>query len=524
MRPTSTDQTAIIVRVPHQPEPEEGTGPASWTPTAEDVPAEPEPLTNPRLTVLAWLVPALGATGVGVWRLGNPGLSEDELDTWGLVTAGWSDFRSVIANVDGAVTPYYVMMRGWTTVAGDSDFALRAPSVLFAAVAAAVVAAIGIKLGGRLVGLLAGLLCAVLPGVTRYAQDARPYALVMLCAALSTYLLLRVLDSRRAWTWVAYASVLLVLGLANALALFLVLAHGVLVIRQTRSGRTFGAWLGAVAVALAPVAVMLYLGRWQTDGAIGWIPELSWARFAETPERLFGATLIAGAVLALALAALSMRPPAQALTLWALVPLAGMAVVSLVMPLWVPRYLLFVLPAWVLLAAMALRKLTVLRGLVAVLLLAGLSVPTHLALREGGGHELASRDISLVIRANQLPGDTVMFGPFANSDQRTSRDAFLRYLDTGRRPEDKLMVQAPRVRGSLGAQECPDAEVPACFGKPERVWVVRKGALEDNILENIGVAKEQLLRVDFVQSEVWRLKGFTVALFTRKPAAPARDE
>jgi mannosyltransferase len=301
-------------------------------------------------------------------------------------------------------------------------------------------------------------------------------------------------------------------------ALLLLLAHAVLVIRVARSGRTFGAWLAAAAAGAAPAVPLLYLGQVQSRGQIGWIPPLTWARLAETPERLFGATVIAGAVIALALAALSLRPPAQALTLWALLPTAGLAVAALIVPLWVPRYLLFVLPAWVLLAALALRRLTVLRGLVAVLVIGALALPAQLAMRTGYGHDLGSRDVSLVLRDNRLPGDAILFGPFADGDQRTSRDAVMRYTPSTDRPQDKLMVRPPRVHGSLGAQECPDAEIPSCFGRPDRVWVIRKGAYED-ILQNIGPAKEQLLRVDFVQSEAWRLKGFTVALYTRKPTA-----
>ncbi len=518
MRPTSTDDTAVILRVPAQPEPAAGTGPASWTPTADDLPAEPEPLTNPRLTVLAWLVPMLVAGGVGAWRLGTPALSEDELATWGMVTTGWDDFRSVLAHVDATVGPYYALLRLWVAAAGDADWALRLPSVLCAAAATGLVAAIGVRLGGRRAGLTAGLLFAILPGVSRYAQEARPYALVMLAATGSTYVLLRLLDRPRWPRYAAYAAMVLLLGLAHVVALLLLPAHGLLVARERRSWRAVGAWLGAVAAGVAPLAPLLLAGQAQSAGQIAWVPPLSWARLAETPERVFGAAVIAGAVMALALAAMSLRPPAQAATLWALVPAAGLAAAALVTPLWVPRYLLFVVPGWALLAALALHRLTVLRGLVAVLGIAVLAVPAHTTIRTGYGHEFASRDIALVIRANRLPGDAVLFGPFAGGDQRTGRDAVMRYLAVDERPADKLMVRPPRTRGSLGAQECPDAEVPSCFGRPDRVWVVRKGA-HSNVLTTIGAAKEQLLRQDYVPSRAWPLKGFTVALFTRKPAA-----
>lgn len=515
MRATSTDQTAIIVRVPEQPASATDSDPANWSPSPEDLPAEPEPLTNPRLTLLSWLVPFLVAGGMGWWNLATPGLSEDELATWGMVTIGWDDFRSVLTNVDASVGAYYVLLRLWASVAGDTDLLLRLPSVLFGAAAAAVVAGIGIRLAGRRVGLTAGLLFALLPGFSRYAQDARPYALVMLAAALSTYALISLVERPRFRTYTGYSLSVLVLGLSHVVALLLLLAHLLFVVRVRRSWRAFFAWLYAVLIGISPALPVLYLGQVQSGGQIGWIPPLTWDRFAETPERLFGSPIIAGAVIALALTALSLRTAAHALSLWALAPVAALAVAAQLTPLWVPRYLLFVLPAWALLAGLALHRLSVLRGLVAVLGIGLLAVPAQADIRTVYGHDYASRDIAMVIKANQAPGDSVLFGPFADGDQRTSRDAFMRYMPANR-PADKLMVQAPRTRGSLGAQECPDAEIPGCFGKPARVWVVRKGSYT-NILQNIGDAKEALLRQDFVQSEIWPLKGFTVALYIRKP-------
>ena len=104
-----------------------------------------------------------------------------------------------------------------------------------------------------------------------------------------------------------------------------------------------------------------------------------------------------------------------------------------------------------------------------------------------------------------------------NGDQRTTRDAVMRYLEPSRRPADKLMQKPPRTGGRLGAQECPEVEVPSCFGRPDRVWVVRKGRFT-NVLTDIGPAKEQLLKNSYIISETWPLKGFTVALYIRKPA------
>lgn len=518
MRPSSTDQTALIVRVRDEPVTDPRTGPAVWTPSADDQPAVAEPLTNPRLTVLAGLIPVLAALGAGLWKLATPGLSEDELATWGMVSVDWPHFVAVVRNVDATIAPYYVLMRGWTGLLGTTDAMLRLPSVLFAAGAAGFVAAIGIRLAGRRVGLAAGLLFAAIPAVSRYAQDARPYALVVLAAAMATYVLIKLLDRPRPGTYLAYAGCLILLGLAHVIALLILVAHGLAVLSVRRSGRALAAWAGISLVVVLPAGPLLWWGARQSGTQISWIPPITWRRLGETPELLFGSSVIAGAVLALALAAMSLRPPVRVVTWWAVAPVATLALASQVTPLWVPRYLLFVLPAWALLASFTLRRLTVLRGLAAVLGVAALSVPSQFAVRDVGGHDIASRDVVMVIRSNELPGDAVLFGPTAGGDQRTSRDAFMRYLTPAQRPADKLMVRPPRTGGALGAQECPDAEIPSCFGHPDRAWVVRRGKLPDPLVA-IGPAKEQLLHQNFIPSRVWPLKGFTVALYTRKPAA-----
>ncbi len=516
MRLTSTDPTALIVRVPAQPEPAEGTGPLAWKPSAEDQPPAPEPLEAPGLTVLAWVIPMVVAAGLGAWALATPGLGEEELSAWGMVTADWAEFRALLAHVDAGLGPYYVLLRLWTQVAGDGDLALRVPSVVFTAGAAALTAAIGIRLGGRRVGLVAGLLFALLPMSSRYAQEAAPWALSILAAALASLVLLRLIERPGFAGHVGYALTIALLGLAQSVGLLLLVAHGLTVWLMRRSGKALAAWLTAAVLGAAPAVPLIH--RQQTSGATDWIPPISWARFAEAPPLLFGLAIIAGAVMALALAAMSMREPVLAVTAWAVAPAAALALVSLLTPLWVPRYLLFTVPAWVLLASLALRRLTLLRGLVAVLAIGLLAVPTQLDIRTVGGHTVATRDIADVLRVNSAPGDVIVFGPFANGDQRISRDAVLRYVEERVRPADKLMAQPPRTGGRLSAQECPDVEIPACFGRPERVWVVRKGKFTD-VLQDIGPAKEQLLKRTYVAQKTWPLKGFTMALYVRKPTA-----
>ena len=96
------------------------------------------------------------------------------------------------------------MLHYWIAAFGDSIDAMRSLSVLAMAGAAACVTLAGRKLAGTGPGLLAGLVFALMPSVSRFAQEARSYALEVLVATLAALLLLRALDRPSVPRWVAY--------------------------------------------------------------------------------------------------------------------------------------------------------------------------------------------------------------------------------------------------------------------------------------------------------------------------------
>ncbi len=100
---------------------------------------------------------------------------------------------------------YFLLMHFWTRLAGQSEYALRFPSVIASTLALPLLFALGRALITREVGLWAALLAASSPFYTWHAQEARMYAWVILLSIASVYTFLPMLrDSLRVPQCLAY--------------------------------------------------------------------------------------------------------------------------------------------------------------------------------------------------------------------------------------------------------------------------------------------------------------------------------
>jgi len=185
-----------------------------------------------RLTSYFWAWPAGLMLIVAMYQITRPALWADELATWGAVRLGWGGLFRLLGNVDAVVGPYFTLMKAWTTVAGTSTFALRLPSALAMVAATALLTVLGARLVSVRVGVLAGLAFALVPATSRYAQEARPYAFVILFAVLATLALVWLLDRPSWWRAIAYGASVAVLGAFHLVALLLLVAHGIVVGRD----------------------------------------------------------------------------------------------------------------------------------------------------------------------------------------------------------------------------------------------------------------------------------------------------
>jgi hypothetical protein len=165
---------------------------------------------------------------------------------------------------------YYLLLAGWTRLAGTGDPALHLFSVACALATLAVVWLLARRLGTNRDALMAGLLFAVAPVSLYYAVEARMYALLWLASSLTVWLTLRLSDrggrgTLAAWTLVAAGGLLTHYFYAFVWSACV----GWLLLRPGRAGR--GGILLAAAATLLLVApwyrlVPDTLARWRVTG------------------------------------------------------------------------------------------------------------------------------------------------------------------------------------------------------------------------------------------------------------------
>ena len=80
-----------------------------------------------------------------------------------------------LLRLDASPPLYYVLLHAWMVVAGDSEPALRALSLVFALATVPAAYWAGSVAGGRRCGWIAAVVAALNPFLTIYGQEARMY-------------------------------------------------------------------------------------------------------------------------------------------------------------------------------------------------------------------------------------------------------------------------------------------------------------------------------------------------------------
>lgn len=473
-----------------------GGSPAETTVSSASVGPDQSPAYQAGPILAQWLPPAV-AFIVCLWGITAPSYWRDEAATISAVKRPLGDLIAMLGNVDAVHGAYYLMMWPIEHVLGSEALVLRLPSAVAIAVGAAAVAATARRLISPWAGLAAGLLYALLPATSRYGQEVRSYAMVMALAAISSYLLVRVLGAgpARQRRWLAgYGASLAVLGILNIFGLLLIPAHAVTIALYGRRGvgdpavrRLVIGWIAAAAAAVVIASPLLVLG-WLQRGQIAWLWVNTSSSGVKTLYSLGGSYLVTTIVLALIAVAVALsteagpekrraawpRRLAELGLPWLIVPPLVLLLASTVQPVYTERYILICVPALALIGGAAVASYGQIGGAMAlvVVLLAG--SPTQVWQRGNAGHFDNIRALDRIVASQARPGDVVLYTN-PNSEMFGAAYPF----GLGKLPNIALK-QGPIPSESVAGTDAPIAQIRSRLQHVKRVWVVEINYLQED--------------------------------------------
>jgi hypothetical protein len=302
--------------------------------------------------VLLWLAPL--ATSLGLDECGNWWVVKDGLKETIARARFWPGGQSLL---------FDFLVLGARAVGGDSDIAMRIPSVLASLTALFLLYRLGTRLLGPLAAMFGCLAYVCLTDVVYVASTLRPYALGLMCVIGAMLALVTWLDTGRLRYAAAY-SLLAALSLYTSYFFVLAFIPHAIYAGFRIFGRASAVTLRNLILAWAATAALLTPLLPQVLALSSERAEHSYMTPPSFQEFLVGSIVI-GLVLSLGFRQLPRirwdLPPmtGRFLALWTLIPPGILCIISLTTPtkLFVERYYLTSAPAVALLAGAVLRSI-----------------------------------------------------------------------------------------------------------------------------------------------------------------------
>lgn len=295
----------------------------------------------------------------------------------------WRNFLHLLWWREANMSLYYVLLRLWLSLDqhfGHDQFFIRSLSVVFAMATVPAVYWLARLLyddgdsNGRRLALIAAALFSFNAYSVRYSQEARSYALFVLLATLSSGCLIAFLrrPTRRNRYGYVLASILAVY--AHFYALLLLVAHW-LVLRclglpgareESRTEILASLRRAWITIGVAVLPLLIFMAK-TGAGPIRWIPHPGIADLLRFWVYFTGAEpLVYPAICLAALLPLGKRFwrrggswdvwRCQFLIVWLVFPILLTVLLSFARPVFLPRYMIFCLPAFVILGAAGLNN------------------------------------------------------------------------------------------------------------------------------------------------------------------------
>jgi len=385
---------------------------------------------------------------------------------------------------------YFPLLRIWVSGAGQTEFALRFPSLLGGVLAVSLTYALGRRVGSHRLATLGSLFVATSPYLVWYSQEAKMYALLAAGALLSWHLYLRALEGGGRGAWVGYVLVTSLCIYLHLLAVLLIPTQAAAFLLQWNRYRgRIRSWLGAMAALTLPY---LPLARWEIpllfsdfqtghpfypldqmliillqSFSLGISPHSILQVLFPHSQHLTSLFPHEGLIITLFLGLAGLllyrdRKSLQLVLCWLLLPPVIIYLISLGMPIFNARYLIWIAPALLLLLGMGLIAVREQSRLLFILCLIGVLIVDGGTLWVQSHRPIKSdfRQAAAYVRARRQPDEPILFLiPHV-------RHTFEYYYG----PADPW-AGGPYTNGGLGLEEV-ERRLQEATGGAQSVWLV----------------------------------------------------
>ena len=475
---------------------------------------------------------ALGAAFIAasvMWffKLGEESFWFDEAFSARLAHLGTAEFVDRVTSTEGNMVLYHLLLRGTFQIC-DTDVCLRSTSVIASIGALFVCYFLFVHLTERLTAILAVVLVAFNGLVFNYAREARGYALLLFLALLSTLLFVRAIEepsSKR--RWIAYAVAAALSVYAHFYAALMLSVHALSLLGLPRERRPWRSLVGTwAAIGFMLIPVFVYLA---VSPAVGpRTPRPNFRDAASLFARLLGGptfarlwflpVLILGPFFLLGMGhtmrTMMCHPRSEdtwkktLLLTWATVPAVIAFGVSQFIPVFHPKYLIWTIPAIVLVSTegiVLVRPRFVAFALVAVAV--SLSLRSTLICFEHCEIQDWRSVAALLVHETQ-PGDGVVF------ERTFGRIGFDHYsVGIGAPAAKPLVPAAPwTYRGlELGRTNFPStSDILEAVDGLDQVWLVLSMQIEER-----SVAITSAFEKTYGPPRMYEFSGVNVLLYSR---------
>ena len=457
--------------------------------------------------------------------LGAESLWFDESISVAIAHQNWLGLWKAISHSEANMALYYALLHVWTGL-GDSEYLIRSLSAAAGVLSVPVVYALGKRLLGTRPALIGAALLAANAFHVRYSQQARGYALAVLLVTLASLLFVQGIQKRSTGCWAAYV---LVSTLAVYSHFFAILVLGAqwasiacLLAREVPWQKLLIS-IATISILLLPLAVFVLTTN---GGQLDWVPKPSPIDMYYLFESLAGGgRILVIAYLAPCLVAVFLFIRALAhsgrsfdtwrygmLLSWLFGPVLFVFAFSLWKPLFVDRFLLICVPAFVLLAAIGLSQIRT-RWILITCICMMLVVSVRKLPWLGGYWENEDwRGASSYLISQASPRDGILF---YSAYGRLSFDYYERRLRPGKQAPTVLFPDSLALDSTSRID--PDNSLLAALpSRCDKVWLFVRFNEGDPALQQRDHSIEDTLAREYVREDERRFRGVRVIRYSNE--------